>query len=146
MESKLVSSLRSLFSSVITHSGSGGTTKQSKTFNLNRPRPSSDPREREKHPGDYKINESWPVHTPYVVDIERQRHPPHSAHKDYDARAQGSVDVKRLSCSDGSTQQSNNSKLNNLRPTSDHRGGERYSGDYELTDSLSVDSLYIVDD
>lgn len=145
MESKLVSSLRSLLSSVITHSGSGGTTKQSKSLNLNQPRPSSDPREREKHSGDYKLNKTWLVQTPYDVDIEHQPHSLQYAHEDDDAREQGFVDVKRLSCPDGPIQQPNNSELIHLRPTNDSRGGERSSEDYELTESLSVDSLYMVD-
>lgn len=118
MESKLVSSLRSLLSSVIPHTGSGGTTKQSKNFNVKQLRPSSDPREHEKNSGDYKLNETWLVQTPYNVDIEHQpcRSP---------------------------IQQSSDSKLNDPRPTGDTRGVGRNSGDYELTDSLSVDSLYI---
>lgn len=145
MESKLLSSLRSLFSSVIAQSGSGGTTKLSKLFTLNQRRPSIHPRQRTKQSGDDKSNEPWPAHTPYAVDIEKQPQPLHWAYEDYNARAQGSVDVKRLSCSDGSTKQSTNYTLDHMRSTSDPRGVQGDSGNYELTDSLSVDSLCIVD-
>lgn len=93
VESKLVSSLRSLLGST-RRNDSRGTMQQSPNSNLHQLQPGSDPREHEKTSVYSELSEPWPVDTPFVVDVEPQPDSLQPAHKDNAANSQSSIDVQ----------------------------------------------------
>lgn len=96
VESKLVSSLRSLLGST-RRNDSRGTMQQSPNPNSHQLQPGSDPREQEKTSVYSELSEPWPVDAPFIVDVEPQLDPLQPAHKENStANAQSSIQVQHL--------------------------------------------------
>ena len=97
LESKLVSSLRSLLGS-IARNGSRDATQKRAGSSPNELRPGNDPRTHGEKIGYSELNETWLMNSRVMVDIEHQPTRLQPVHEGNGVRVQRSVDMEELPC------------------------------------------------